>query len=149
MYLRYSKIRDVKDPERANPTDAGIDFFIPNDFENITLFSNKNITIPSGIKVEIPYGHMGMFADKSGIASKKQLLIGAKIIDTFYDGEVNIDIHYVGQDKQEIIAGMKIAQLIIVPIISCGLMKVDEKELYKDFSNITIRGNKGFGSSGI
>lgn len=38
MYLKYSKIKNVKSPNRANiGADAGIDLFIPNDFEKIIL----------------------------------------------------------------------------------------------------------------
>ena len=49
--MKISKIRDVKTPTRANPTDAGIDFFVPNDQETIGLKPGESAFIPSGIKV--------------------------------------------------------------------------------------------------
>src|SRR5271157_352548 len=108
MFLKYSKIRDVISPSRGHPTDAGLDFYMPKfdykfclEFKHINqnlsfgkydgkeciwLEPSKNILIPSGIKVEIPYGYMGLFLNKSGIASKKNLLIGSQVIDCFYNG---------------------------------------------------------------
>lgn len=48
MYLKYSKVRDVKDPVRAHVgVDAGIDFFVPRDFEEMQLKPNENVLIPS------------------------------------------------------------------------------------------------------
>jgi len=52
--MKISKIRDVKTPTRANSTDAGIDFFVPNDQEDITLNPGDSAFIPSGIKVNCP-----------------------------------------------------------------------------------------------
>jgi len=108
MYIRYTDIRNVKYPEKTYPTDAGIDFFIPvfdekfrrdflqnpsnegcsfetrNDQDyTLKILPNHNAVIPSGIKVEIPYGHMGLFLNKSGVATKKDLLLGAQVIDCF------------------------------------------------------------------
>ena len=113
MLFKIHMIRKVKMPSRGHATDAGLDFFIPEfsdkfleDFEEknpsigiigknaetIILDPNYNACIPSGIKVEIPYGYMGLFLNKSGLASKNNLVIGAQVIDTFYSGEVHIDI---------------------------------------------------------
>ena len=39
MYLKYVKVTDVKTPTRAHPTDAGVDFFIPN---NNTIYSSPD-----------------------------------------------------------------------------------------------------------
>jgi len=105
MLLPIDEVRPVKGPDRAHPTDAGMDFFCPKineklkeDMKNnpanegilyditsktITIPSGENAVIPSGIKVEIPYGHMGLFLNKSGVASKTDLIIGAQVIDCF------------------------------------------------------------------
>ena len=148
MYLRFAKVRSVTSPSRANPTDAGIDFFVPNDFEAGELDPKKSILIPSGIKVEIPFGYMGLFLNKSGIASKKKLLVGAQVVDTYYSGEVHIDLHNVGEDSILISPGDKIIQMTIVPIVPTSLQEVGEPELYKDFLLDNTRGEGGFGSTG-
>ena len=50
--LKFCKVADVKSPTRAHSTDAGIDFFVPNDFIETLLKPGCSILIPSGIKVE-------------------------------------------------------------------------------------------------
>ena len=64
--MKISKIRDVKTPTRANSTDAGIDFFIPNDYEGETeIFPGRSCLIPSGVKVNVPEGFALVAFNKS------------------------------------------------------------------------------------
>ena len=158
--LNYAKIRNVKSPERATPGSAGIDFFIPEDFPNLALFPNCDVLIPSGIKARIPEGYMLMGADKSGIASSKEaksragidpskgtptsLIVGAKIVDEDYQGEIHIHIINVGLHTVILKPGMKIAQFILVPVLYAELAEVPERLL---FSEATERGSGGFGST--
>jgi dUTP pyrophosphatase len=168
MYIRYFDLREVTHPERAHSTDAGIDFFCPEidtkfmtDFGAIPANSGihnygtdwilippgANAVIPSGIKVEIPYGYMGLFLNKSGVATKSKLLIGAQVIDAFYSGEVHIDLHNVGIDDIKIIPGQKLAQMVVVPVVPCQPILAGEDDLYLDFRMESYRNEKGFGSS--
>jgi dUTP pyrophosphatase len=150
MNIKFAKVREVESPKRGHPTDAGIDFFIPRDFNNgipYTINSGKSILIPSGIKIEIPYGFMGLFLNKSGIASKKKLLIGAQVIDTFYSGEVHINLHNVSDEDITIKSDDKIVQLVIVPVVCATPEECKEEDLYKDMLMNDIRGEGGFGST--
>lgn len=169
MFIQFTDIRDVKFPERGHPTDAGIDFFCPKidekfveDFNKIKANSktlayygrdcifispNANAVIPSGIKIEIPYGHMGLFLNKSGVATKMNLIIGAQVIDTFYSGEVHIDLHNVGEDCIAIKPDMKLAQMVIVPAIACQPTLCSEEDLYKEMRSENYREESGFGST--
>lgn len=158
--MRFAKTRNVKTPERGTPGSAGIDFFIPEDFSPLLLYPNCDTLIPSGIKVEIPEGYMLIGADKSGIASSELAkrragmnykkgtrtspIVGAKIIDEDYQGEIHIHIINVGTEAVRLEAGMKIAQFILVPVRYESLEEVPEKEL---FSKATERGTGGFGST--
>lgn len=148
MYLRYATVRDVKYPEKAHWPDAGIDFFIPNDFEEVLLHPGQNIAIPSGVKVEVPPGYMGLFLNKSGVAVKKSLIIGAQVIDPYYSGEVHIDIHNVGENMQILRPGDKIAQMVMVPVSHCQMTLSDEGDLYADYKDEEHRNEGGFGSTG-
>lgn len=134
--LKFFKVRDVKSPERGTDKSAGIDFFIPNDFCDTnckTLMPGEDILIPSGIIAKIPEGYMLMAADKSGIAPStsalkaclmrnktpeivSSLIIGAKIIDEDYPGEIHIHVINVGKDMVSLTKGMKIVQFILVPV---------------------------------
>lgn len=86
--------------------------------------------------------------NKSGVASKKSLLIGAQVIDAGYSGEVHIDLHNVGNADISIKPDDKVIQGIMLPIITPTPMKVNEDELYKDILSPSDRGAGGFGSTG-
>lgn len=132
--IKFLKVRDVKSPERGTSKSAGIDFFVPNDFNTLVLGPGHDVLIPSGIRMRIPEGFMLMGADKSGIAPSGAALkranlaikntdvaggatvIGAKIIDEDYPGEIHIHIINVGLNDVYIKPGMKLAQFILVPV---------------------------------
>lgn len=146
--MKFSKIREVKSPCRAHDTDAGIDFFIPEDFPTTTLKVGESILIPSGVKAEIPKGYMLTAFNKSGVASKKGLLVGAAVCDTNYSGEIHINLHKVSGEPIELNPGDKIVQFILMPIsLDVSLEEVQECELYNGES--TERGAGGFGSTGV
>lgn len=159
--MRYSKVRDVKSPIRGTSKSAGIDFFVPDDF-TATIQPQKDLLIPSGIKMEIPEGYMLMAADKSGVVTSEYaclmakkvpkrdafnsiIVIGAKIVDEDYQGEIHIHLINVGDRPVSIKPCMKIAQFILVPVSYEDLERVPESEL---FAHKTERGEGGFGSTG-
>ena len=160
--MRFCKVRDVKSPKRGTDKAAGIDFFIPNSDNLIVVHPHCDYLIPSGIKMEIPEGYMLMAADKSGVVTSKQacikaghnnkkdafesiLVIGAKIVDEDYQGEIHIHVINVGTQDIIIKPGMKIAQFILVPVSYEMLIEVSEAEL---FSRSSERGNGALGSTG-
>jgi len=144
--LRFAKVRDVKSPLRAHATDAGIDFFIPNDSESYNIKPGESVLIPSGIKVHFDHGWALVANNKSGIASKKQLLVGAQVIDSSYQGEVHINLHNVGNNEIVISPGDKIVQFIMYNI---GLPTPEEVSLEDLYNDISDRGEGGFGSTGV
>ena len=146
MDLKFTKTRDVKSPVRAHPTDAGIDFFVPNDFETNYLAPSSDILIDSGIKVIVPEGYALIFKEKSGVAVNKKFTLGASVIDIDYRGVVHFHLFNSGKTTQKIEPGDKIVQGVIVPVLLCGLEEVSEDDYLK---NETDRGTGGFGSSGV
>lgn len=143
--IRIVKTRDVKTPARGNPTDAGLDFFVPEDFKAIILEPGRSVNIASGIKVEITPNSAGIFLNKSGVA-KKGLIVGAQVIDCGYTGEVHLNIHNVGLESHNIEPGMKIAQMLIMPVaISNPVVMSDNYEIKTYDSE---RGTGAFGSTG-
>ena len=148
MYIKFAKTRSVKTPARANPGDAGIDFFVPDDFPSTTLEHGDKVLIPAGIKVEVPIGFALIFHNKSGVAVKKNLYVGADTIDHGYSGEVHINLINNGKEPQMIAPGDKIIQGILIPISLVETIEVQEDELYADVHVAGSRGAGGFGSSG-
>ena len=159
--VKFSKVRTVKSPTRGTNLSAGIDFYIPEYTEFLTVPAHCDLLIPSGIKIDMPEGYMLMGADKSGVVTsyrarclahlpeKKDallgsLIIGAKIIDEDYQGEIGIHVINTSNEHIQLKPGMKIAQFIFVPVSYFELQEVSESELFADKSE---RGAGGFGST--
>ena len=168
--IKLELIRDVKVPVRAHNTDAGIDFFVPNtlvksDFSKqyeltgkypilyfredepeiiseILLLENQSVLIPSGIKMQLPKNHALIFFNKSGVATKKQLICGSAVVDENYLGEVHLHLINTGTPKV-IYPGEKILQGIVLPI------NYTEIEVVNSIDKESERGEGGFGSTGI
>jgi dUTP pyrophosphatase len=151
MMLEYYRIRgDVLPPSRSNPSDAGLDvYYCPADHKPVVVEPNGNKVLGTGLKFGVPHGYMLQAMNRSGMASKRCLVVGAHCIDSGYNGEVFIDLHNIGDSAQLVEAGAKIAQLVLIPVVSFRAMETKEDKLY-DWSPITIsnRGAGGFGSTG-
>lgn len=171
--LFFTRIREVKAPCKAHPTDAGIDFFVPdlkawtdeyksminsysrNPAEQDLVFIGVNgvevapgahVAIPSGIKTIIPPGLAMMMVNKSGVATKLKLDHSACLIDSEYRDELIFCFFNNNQDRVVIEPGMKITQGLIVPVINLEIQEVLNR-VYEDMGKETDRGG-GFGSSG-
>lgn len=151
--IKFLKIRDVYSPCRANPDDAGIDFFVP-EFDGkfiADLFEkNKSLAdgrlaihdngfdipaheralIPSGIKSRMAAsGRALIAANKSGVATKKGLIFGAQVVDYTYKGEIHISVINTTDQPVRIEAGMKLIQFLEMPVYSNPVEITDNSEL--------------------
>ena len=157
MDLKFYKMRHgSKLPHRAHSTDAGMDiFYCPDTSESnkcvwepghkFKIPAGENCLIPTGVKVDLPEGYMLEIKNKSGVAFKRQLLVGACVVDAGYDGEVFVNLHNIGTSTQTIEPGQKIAQAVLTPIVTCGIEEVREDRLNDNSS----RQAGGFGSTGL
>ncbi|WP_391538222.1 dUTP diphosphatase [Staphylococcus chromogenes] len=161
-------------PTRNHATDAGFDIYAA---ETVILEPQEKALIATDIAVNIPKGYVGLLTSRSGVSSKTHLVIETGKIDAGFHGNMKINIKNdnealasydsysfsplaldiadetipVDSDyKEEVMIGTyvinkgdKLAQLVIVPIVTPKLQEVDE------FSEVSERGEKGFGSSGI
>ena len=149
MIIEYCRVREnVKHPERANPSDAGLDvFFCPEGNESYLISPNYNQIMPTGLKFAVPHGYMLQAMNRSSMAAKHNLVVGAHCIDSGYAGEVFIDLHNIGDEVQRIEPGQKIAQLALVPVVAARMREVDEDELYHEAITISNRGDGALGST--
>jgi dUTP pyrophosphatase len=145
--MKFLKIRDVKSPSRGTSKSAGIDLFIPNDFEYQTLNPGDSILIPAGLKANVPENYAFIAFNKSGVSTKKHLAVGACVIDEDYQGEIHIHLYNFGNDPVTINPGDKIIQCVLVPVLYENVEIVEtEEQLWE--GKITERGEGGFGSTG-
>ena len=152
MILEYSKTRaDAREPVRANPSDAGLDvFYCPEDPTSIVsvLQPGESGIFSTGLRFGVPHGYMLEVKNRSGNAAKRHLLVGACVVDSGYDGEVFINLHNVGTKPQFIEAGMKIAQVVLIPVVHFKAMENRDGNLYDYPMTISNRGDGALGSTG-
>lgn len=145
--MKISKTRKVKTPTRGTKFSAGLDFYIPEDFswKYMCVSKGQSILIPSGIKANIPKGYALIAFNKSGVATKKGLAVGACVVDEDYQGEIHIHLINISEKEVVLEPGDKIIQFILLPVFYDFVTEVPESELYE---TETSRGLGGFGSTG-
>ena len=147
MTVKFFKTRSVKLPTRGTPTSAGIDFYIPEDFQPTTIPPHGDVLIPAGLKVRIPSGYALVANNKSGVATKKKLVFGASVIDEDYQGEIHLHLVNTSSNPVEINPGDKIIQFLLEKQEYASIEESSsEEELYHNLES--IRGTGGFGSTG-
>ena len=148
MIIEYHRLdKYVKMPTRSNPSDAGLDVYA-NLVDPILIEPRGSAIIPTGLKFGIPHGYMLQVMNRSSVAAKRSLIVGAHVIDSGYDGEVFINIHNVGSTTQEVRYGDKIAQLVMVPVVAFRARVAAEDALYEQPITISDRGDGALGSTG-
>jgi|TARA_R110000822_G_scaffold194933_2_gene333164 dUTP pyrophosphatase len=151
MLIDYFKLRDsAQDPVRANPSDAGLDvFYCPSETTTgLVIPSGASVVVETGLKFGVPHGFMLEVKNRSSMASKKQLLVGACVIDPGYNGELYVNLHNVSNDDKSIRPGDKIAQVVMIPIIHFRARKLMTDTLYDSPICVSNRNTGGFGSTG-
>ena len=84
--------------------------------------------------------------NKSGVAVKKGLIVGACVVDSDYQGEIMFNVWNVSSVAVALESGTKIVQMVLVPILFPTLEEVSLDNLFVDDSE---RGSGGFGSTGL
>jgi dUTP pyrophosphatase len=98
--------------------------------------------VPTGLAVEIPEGYAGFVQPRSGLAARYGIGVvnSPGLIDSGYRGEISVVLLNTAQEPFVVEPGMRIAQLVILPVASVRLVEVDELAA-------SARGTRGFGSS--
>ena len=110
---------------------------------NINLDPGKSAVIPTGLSVAIPEGFEIQIRPRSGLAAKKNISVlnTPGTIDADYRGEIKVILINLSNKKFVIKNGLRIAQIVVCPIVQVQLEEVEELDG-------TIRGKGGFGSTG-
>jgi len=142
----YRVRSSAKLPIRAHDTDAGMDlFFCPEEKQILGIEPGESVLLPTGIKMEVPSDCMLQIMNKSGIASKRNLITGACVVDEGYTGEIFVNLHNIGTNTNFIESGEKIAQGVFVRIEKPSLFEVDDGKIY---IGETSRADGALGSTG-
>ena len=136
-FLKISK--NAETPEYILKSDVGFDV---KAIENVSLFPLEQKAVRTGIAIEIPEGCVGLVRDRAGIVQKMNVHTVAGTFDSGFRGEVSIMLVNMNDTTIEIEKGMRMAQIILIPIVKAKIKEV------KKLSD-TERGEKGFGSTGM
>tara|TARA_B100000287_G_scaffold359215_1_gene351187 strand:+ start:147 stop:611 length:465 start_codon:yes stop_codon:yes gene_type:complete len=150
VIIEYTKTReDAHSPQRANPSDAGLDVFYSTKEpgEIIAVHPNQGALVPTGLRFGVPHGYMLEVKNRSSVAAKLNLVVGACVIDSGYDGEVFINVHNIGRETRVIQDGDKIAQLVMMPVVHFQPQENIMGTLYKYPKTISNRGTGALGST--
>ena len=137
--IEFEKLRILAlMPTRGTPESSGLDFFSPI---SVIIPPWKDVLIPLDLKVNLPKGYDLTFFNKSGVSTKKKLIVGACVVDSDYTGNIHAHLFNLSDKPVEINYGDKIVQGIIRKV---ELWDPKESKINKK----TIRGAGGFGSTG-
>ena len=141
--IRVKKLRtDAILPTYGSCEAAGADLYACI-YSAVNIAPGKTEFITTGLSMELPKGHAGLICARSGLACKRGLAPANKVgvIDSDYRGEFIVALHNHGDEAQTVLPGDRVAQLLIVPVLTPGY------ELCDDLSE-TERAGGGFGSTG-
>lgn len=158
MIIEYSRVRpNAKPPERANPSDAGLDLYFNPEPEGIllspttdsvTVEPGQSVLLSTGYRFGVPHGYMLEIKNRSGVAAKRSLIVGACVVDSGYDGEVFVNIHNIGNEPQTIEPETKIAQAVMIPVVHFRAVETNDGDLYNWYPiSISDRGDGALGST--
>lgn len=169
--ILINKIREVKTPDRGTSKAAGLDFYMPKiDDSFIKAFLAKNPTcsldknfneektallipphtrvlIPSGIRTYMNRGTALIAENKSGLSTKKGLLVTATTVDSDYTGEIHLGLYNSDKfETAEFVENDKVLQFIHHEVFLSEVTEVDNLD-FDIAHGETERGANGFGST--
>ena len=151
MIVQYHRARqDALNPTRGHPSDAGLDvYYCPVDFSTTAcrIEPGTSAVLETGLRFEVPHGYMLEVKNRSSVAAKRSLIVGACVIDSGYAGEVFINLHNIGTETQLVDKHTKIAQLVMVPVVSFQAWENSGGDLYEYPVTISARGEGALGST--
>ena len=135
--------KNVTLPKYETEGSSGLDLAANID-EQIKILPGKSEIIPTGLAVAIPKNFEIQIRPRSGLAAKSQVSVlnTPGTIDADYRGEIKVILINLSDKVFIVEKGMRIAQMVVCPIIKATLKEVTKLE-------ITERGSGGFGSTGI
>ena len=144
LIMRLPHGADLPLPEYQSAFAAGLDLLaaVPADAP-VEIAPNNRAMIPTGIAIALPAGTEGQVRPRSGLAARHGITVlnSPGTIDADYRGELQVILVNISSEKFVVQRGMRIAQLVIAPILHAKLVESTSLETTK-------RASGGFGSTG-
>ena len=132
----------AKLPTYGTALSAGADLYVCLE-EPVVMQPGQTAFLPTGLAVAVPEGYVGLVFARRSMGCKRGLAPANKVgvIDAAYRGGVRVVLYNHGPEPQTIFDGDRVAQLVVVPVLSPEMELVDRLDE-------TQRGAGGFGSTG-
>jgi dUTP pyrophosphatase len=128
-------------PERKSAGAAGYDLVCANVSE-VVIEPGRSCLVSTGLSLSLPENTVGLIKGRSSLAALFDVTVDAGVIDEDYRGEIRVLLRNHGRGAYKVSPGSRIAQLLIVPIVKPVPVSVP-------ILNVTVRGDGGFGSTGL
>lgn len=125
-------------PEYASPGAAGADLRTAME---VIIAPGARVSVPTGIRIAVPPGHVGLVWPRSGLAMRYGIDTLAGVIDSDYRGEVKVVLVNHGSEPVRLAMGERVAQLLVQKVEHARYVPAETLEH-------TERGAGGFGSTG-
>ena len=134
---------DLALPQHETAGSAGADIRAAVDAP-LRLEPGQRALVPAGFAMALPAGYEAQVRPRSGLAVKNGITVlnAPGTIDSDYRGEVRVPLINLGDEAFTVERGMRIAQLVIAPVVQAGFDEVSDLDE-------TARGAGGFGSTGV
>src|SRR3989338_5742305 len=125
LNVKIKKVADIKTPFYAHKGDSGVDLYAAEEY---LLKPMERKLIPTGIKIEIPYGYEAQIRPKSGLAVEHGISHANSVgtIDSSYRGEIKIPVINLGDKQYKIEKGKKIGQMVFAKVEEAAFEEVEE-----------------------
>ena len=141
LTIKMQKVSDVPTPSYAHKGDAGVDLYAT---EDTILRPMERKLVPTGLRLEIPYGYEGQVRPKSGLAINHGISHANAVgtIDSSYRGEIKVPLFNLSNEPYKVEKGKKIGQIIFAKV---------EEAVFEETEQLseTTRQENGFGSTGL
>ncbi len=142
MKVKILRLADnAKLPRYEHDDDSGMDLYA---IASHTISPGETAPIPIGIAIELPPNTEAQVRPRSGLALNHSITVlnTPGTVDAGYRGEIRIILINHGKQAFEVLPGMKIAQMVIAPVIHVELEEVSTL-------SESVRAEGGFGSTGL
>jgi len=142
--VRLPHAADLPLPQYQSALAAGLDLIaaVPAD-RPVELVPGARALIPTGIAIALPPGTEGQIRPRSGLAIRHGITVlnSPGTVDSDYRGELQVILVNLGSEPFVIQRGMRVAQLVIAPILQANVVEIGDLD-------VTKRATGGFGSTG-
>ena len=113
----------AKLPVYGSQAGPGIDIFALGE---VTIGSGEKKVVSTGIVLAVPVGYIAYTWNQKSVSTKQEIKVTTEGIDSGYREEVRVELSNIGSEPKTIMAGERIAQLLVHKIHQVTLIEAED-----------------------